>query len=265
MANTLGRTRISGWKGLTTSAILLLSAFALCSCSKNAAQSDSQVANNVHSSRLSPEQCAAGAEIQQVSTMSAPDGSYLIQPGDQLSIEFYLSPEFNDDVTVRPDGQITLRVVGDIKAWGLTPAQLALDLDHAYSSELRSPDAVVHVKNMPNREVYVEGQVLKPGAFPLEGGMTTIQAISEAGGLTDEAANSAVLIRRDACGQPSGMHINVKDAMKNPAGDEDVALMPRDVIVVPRSKISNVDLFVKQYIQGLIPIPPYLSFPGPAL
>jgi protein involved in polysaccharide export with SLBB domain len=197
--------------------------------------------------------------------MSAPDGSYLIQPGDQLNIEFYLNPEFNDDVTVRPDGLITLRIVGDVKAWGLTPAQLAVNLDHAYSSELRSPDAVVHVKNMPNREVYVEGQVLKPGAFPLEGGMTTIQAISEAGGLTDEAANHAVLIRRDACGQPSGIKIDVKDAMKHPEHDQDLALMPRDVIVVPRSKIANVDLFVKQYIQGLIPIPPYLSFPGPAM
>ncbi len=244
---------------------LLLLSVALFSCSKSAEQSDAHASDNLHSSRLSPEQCAAGSQIQQVAAMSAPDGSYLIQPGDQLTIEFYLDPEFNDDVTVRPDGQITLRIVGDLKAWGLTPAQLAVNLDHAYSSELRSPDAVVHVKNMPNRQVYVEGQVLKPGAFPLEGGMTTLQAISEAGGLTDEAASHAVLIRRDACGQPSGINIEVKGAMNHPENDQDLALMPRDVIVVPRSKISNIDLFVKQYIQGLIPIPPYLSFPGPAL
>jgi len=197
--------------------------------------------------------------------MSAPDGSYLIQPGDQLSVEFYLNPEFNDEVTVRPDGNLTLRIIGDVKAWGLTPTQLADVLDKAYLSELRSPDAVVHVKNMPSRQVYVQGQVSKPGAFALEPGMTAVQAISEAGGLTDEAGSDAVLIRRDLCGQPSGIRVRLAKAMASPERNEDVGLMPRDVIVVPRSTIANIDLFVKQYIQGLLPIPPYMAFPGPAI
>jgi polysaccharide export outer membrane protein len=226
-------------------------------------QSDRPTAHST--ARLSPEQCAAGGQIDEAAAMTAPDGSYLIQPGDVLSVEFYLNPEFNDEVTVRPDGKITLRLIGDLKAWGLTPAQLAQDLDHAYSSELRSPDAAVHVKNMPNREVYVEGQVAKPGAFPLEGGMTAVQAISEAGGLTEEAAKDGVLIRRDACGQPAGIPLKLASALKDPASGNDPALMPRDVIIVPRSKIANMDLFVKQYIQGLLPIPPYLTFPGPAI
>ncbi len=160
---------------------------------------------------------------------------------------------------------ITLRVVGDIKAWGLTPAQLSQRLDQAYQSELRSPDAVVHVKNMPSRQVYVQGQVNKPGAFPLETGMTAVQAVSEAGGLTDQAGDDAVLIRRDLCGEPTGIRIKLAKALEHPEANQDAALMPRDVIVVPRSGIANVDLFVKQYIQGILPIPPYMSFPGPAL
>jgi polysaccharide export outer membrane protein len=158
-----------------------------------------------------------------------------------------------------------MRVIGDLKAWGLTPAQLAQELDKAYLSELRSPDAVVHVKNMPSRLVYVQGQVTKPGSFPLEPGMTAVQAISDAGGLTDEAANEAVLIRRDYCGQPSGIPVNLAKAMSSPEAKKDIGLMPRDVIVVPRSTIANVDLFVKQYVTGLMPVPPYLSIAGPAL
>jgi len=202
----------------------------------------------------------AGAEIHAAANPDR-DG-YIIQPGDQLAIDFYLNPEFNDEVTVRPDGRIALRLVGDVKAAGLSPAQLATELDKAYLTELRSPDAAVHVKNMPSRLVFVQGQVTKPGAFPIDQGMTAIQAVSEAGGVTEQAGSTAVLIRRDACGQPRGTKVNLSKA--SDAG-EDVALMSRDIIVVPRSGIANADLFVKQYIQGLLPIPPYFAFAGPAM
>jgi protein involved in polysaccharide export with SLBB domain len=253
-----------GFQTLSWALIVAIVTIVLVGCSQDAEQSDRHEVNQA-GVRLSPEQCAAGAQIAETAAMSGPDGSYLIEPGDQLSIEFYLNPEFNDEVVVRPDGMVTLRVIGDIKAWGLSPAQLGEQLDHAYLSELRSPDAVVHVKDMPSRQVYVQGQVNKPGAFPLESGMTAVQALSDAGGLTDEAGDNAILIRADMCGQPSGIPLKLADAMAHPDGNHDLALMPRDVIVVPRSKIANVDLFVKQYIQGLLPIPPYFSFPGPAL
>jgi polysaccharide export outer membrane protein len=253
------------WRTTARALIAAIVTITLLGCSEGTDENSDVRAANRATSRLSPEQCAAGAQIDEAAAMSGPDGSYLIQPGDQLAVEFYLNPEFNDEVTVRPDGKITLRAIGDVKAWGQTPAQLADDLDKAYQSELRSPDAVVHVKNMPSREVYVQGQVSKPGAFPLEAGMTAVQAVSEAGGLTEEAGGSAVLIRRDYCGQPTGIRVKLGTAMDHPERSQDVALMPRDVIVVPRSTIANMDLFVKQYVQGLLPIPPYMSFPGPAL
>ena len=236
----------------------------LCGCSGGAdqvAKSDSRAAAATGERRLSPEECMAGAEIQQASAPTSEEG-YIIQPGDQLDIQFYLSPEFNDEVTVRPDGKVSLRLVGDEQAAGLTPTQLASELDRAYLSELRSPDASVHVKNMPSREVFVEGQVTKPGGFPLESGMTALQAVSEAGGLTDDAATNVVLIRRDACGQPHGIKVNLASARGKTNKGEDVALMPRDILIVPRSKIADVDLFVKQYMTGLLPIPPYLTLPA---
>ena len=148
--------------------------------------------------KLSAEQCIDRA----MANPTADDESnYLIQPGDVLAIHFYLSPEFDDEVIVRPDGRITVRMVGEISAKGRTPAQLAEDLDRAYSRELTSPTATVHVKASPSRQIYVDGQVSHPGSFPMEPRMSTLQAIAVAGGLTiDAAPGSAVLIRRDACG-----------------------------------------------------------------
>jgi protein involved in polysaccharide export with SLBB domain len=207
---------------------------------------------------ISPEQCAARAQIYQAATA---DHGYIIQPGDQLEVDFYLNGEFNDSATVRPDGKIALRLVGDVQASGLTPAQLAENLDKEYSTELRSPDAAIHVKNMPNQVVYVDGQVGKPGGIPLEAGMTALQAIAYAGGLTPDAGSQAVLIRRDACGSPEGSKLNLDVAAQDPSKGEDVALLPRDILLVPRSGIANLDLWMKQHVRDLLPVQTFAPLP----
>lgn len=209
-------------------------------------------------SALTPEQCAAGAMIQ---ASSGTDSTYIIQPGDQLGIEFYLNPEFNDDIVVRPDGKVTLRLIGDLQAAGFTPTRLSEELDKDYQRELREPNAAVHVKNMPSRQIYVEGEVAKPGAVALDPGMTALQAIASTGGLTPDSGDTAVLIRRDFCGSPQRTDIDLKSAMKSPAQGEDLALMPRDILLVPRSGIANLDLWIDQHIRKIIPVNPYLPIP----
>jgi polysaccharide biosynthesis/export protein len=186
---------------------------------------------------------------------------YIIQSGDQLSVSFYLSPEFDQkEITVRPDGNISLRLVGDIQAGGRTPEELASMLDKAYSSELRFPEASVLVTSMPGRVVYVAGQVTKPGEFPMHPGMTVSQAVSAAGGLTPEAGPANVIVaRRDACGNIDETPINLKPLTSGKPGADDLALLPADVVYVPRSGIANADLAVKQYVRDLLPIEPYLS------
>ncbi len=206
--------------------------------------------------------CAPAAML---AAQEAEKGNYVIRSGDELQLDFYLNPEFNRDVTVRPDGNVSLDLVGSLPAAGLTPDQFADRLDQAYQHELRNPGAAVRLKNSPTWRVYVQGQVAHAGAFALQPGETALQAIAEAGGVTENGgANSTVLIRRDACGNPHGMKIDLQAADSGSKVD-DVALLPADVLVVPRSPIANVDLFVKQYIQGLLPFPPYMSVPVPAL
>jgi protein involved in polysaccharide export with SLBB domain len=210
-------------------------------------------------SAISAEQCETLYKIHEGATQ---DAGYLIQQGDQLGIEFYLNSEFNDNVTVDPEGKIALRLVGQLHAAGQTPEQLVSAIDKAYQNELRNPGAVVHVHNMPGRQIYVQGEVSKPGAFPLQPGMTVVQAVALAGGTTaDSAPDNTVLIRHDACGQAQGSEVRLSTALKNPGAGDDVALISQDVVVVPRSRIANIDLFVKQYIKGILPIEPYLNMP----
>ena len=207
---------------------------------------------------LNADQCLANGATLENASLDA--GGYRIQPGDQLAIDLYLNSEFNDNVAVQPDGRIVLRLVGPLNAAGMTPGQLSAEINRAYSKELKNPSATVHVQNMPSRQVFVQGQVNHPGAFALQPGMTALQAIASAGGRTDEAAmENVVLIRRDACGRADGSKLDLASATSAPEKGDDVMLMPHDTLFVPRSRIANVDLFVKQYIRDVLPVQPYLS------
>src|SRR5215813_7524241 len=210
---------------------------------------------------VTPENCASTGSYGSPADQQA---NYKIQPGDDLSIAFYLNPEFDTETTVRPDGKISLRLVGEVDARGLTPAQLSASLNELYSSELVQPGVSVTVKSSPSRVVYVQGQVEHPGAVPLQPRMTALGAIAQAGGLSDGANPDAiVLIRRDACGQPRGQELKVQGVLKQTSANnqEDAELLPGDLVVVPRSTIANIGLFVKQYLKDLIPVSPYLPLP----
>ena len=243
-------------------AIIGATTFAACSSGSDNRGDAPGLGDAQRAAMVSPEQCLEnGAGVENASLDTS---GYRIQPGDQIAVDFYLNSEFNDNVSVQPDGRIVLRLVGPLQAAGMTPGQLAGEINQAYSRELKNPSATVHVQNMPNRQIFVQGQVNHPGAFALQPGMTALQAIASAGGHTDEASmSSVILIRRDACGRADGSKLNLASATDAPDKGEDVMLMPRDTLVIPRSGIANADLFVKQYIRGLLPVDPYVSAPIP--
>ncbi len=188
--------------------------------------------------------------------------SYKIQPGDQLDVSFYMSPELHQALTVRPDGDISMPVAGNVRAQGLTPVELQKSIDRLYAQELRDPQSTVRIDKSPSQVVYVEGQVGKPGAVRLQPGMTAIQAIAASGGLTDAAgASKVVLIRRDACGTPHGEQLSLDKVMDQKSNEEDVALLPADIVIVPRSGIAQFDLDIKQYVRDAMPIEMFLTPP----
>ncbi len=180
---------------------------------------------------------------------------YVLQVGDELAIKFYTNPELNEDVKVRSDGMISLQLVDDVQAAGSTPSQLDAELTKRYTGELADPQISVIVKTPGGERVYVAGEVGKQGVLALVGGMTLYQALQDAGGFTETAHRKQVLlIRKGPDGVPVGKVIDVRQVEdgKNPALD--IPLRPLDIVFVPRSKIANVDLFVKQYIRDALPI-----------
>lgn len=197
-----------------------------------------------------------------LASATADDTLYRIKVGDKLHLSFYLNTEFDTDAIVRPDGRIELAAVGGVPVAGLTPAEVESKLNQLYMTELRSPGATVRIDETPGRLVFVEGEVQHPGTVPMQPGMTALQAITAAGGLTDSAGPAnVVLVRHDACGDMHDEPLNIAKALKRKGHEDDVVLVPSDVLIVPRSGIASADLVVKQYFRDLLPITPYISAP----
>jgi len=180
---------------------------------------------------------------------------YVLQVADQLAVRFYFNTELNDDVVVRPDGMISLQLIGDVQAAGRTPEGLAAAITERYVGELANPKITVIVRSLGSR-VYVGGEVGKQGVVALSGGLTVFRAIQEAGGfLTTAHRTQVVLIRRGADGQMKGYEVDMRPVLDGKDPSLDVPLQPYDVVFVPRSKIAEVNRFAEQYIKNNLVIP----------
>ena len=190
-----------------------------------------------------------------------PGPEYRIQVGDRLEVKFFYSPELNEQVIVRPDGRISLQLVQEIVAAGLTPSELMKVIVEKYSAELKKPEVTVIVRSFGAQKIYVDGEVNKPGMVPILGLMTALQAISQAGGMKESAQVSEVLIiRRGAGNRPMAFPVNLDKALDGTDMSQDIALAPFDIVYVPRSAIANVNVWVDQYIRKNIPIPISLQY-----
>jgi len=190
---------------------------------------------------------------------------YRLQVGDQLTIKFYRNPELDQEVVIRPDGKISLPFIDEVQCAGLTPEDLDKEITRRYVGELAIPDITVIVAGFGGHRVYVDGMVEKPGMIALAGGMTMQGAIASAGGYRDEAIREQViLIRREAGGEPVGHAVDLRKVIYGQEPEGDVLLQPYDIVYVPRSKIANANLWVKQYLQDMMPIRPGLAIPTSA-
>lgn len=180
---------------------------------------------------------------------------YRIQPGDQLDIKFFYNPELNEQITVRSDGRITLQLINEVDAGGLTPAQLTENLKTAYAKEIVNPKIAVIVRVPVADKVFVDGEVVRAGLVPISGPTTAVQSIAQAGGLKESAnAKTVVVIRRGEDNQITTMQVNVEQVRKG-AEDQDVLLRPNDIVYVPKSGISNLNNWIDLYIRKNIPLP----------
>jgi polysaccharide biosynthesis/export protein len=178
---------------------------------------------------------------------------YQIHSGDQLDIKFFYHPELNESIAVRPDGRISLQLVGEVVASGVCPRQLSETLTEIYGRQLKMAEAAVIVRSFSSQKIYVDGEVSRPGVLILPDNMTLLQALAEAGGLTENGRLKNILVvRRADNGTVQVLRGNALYA--SATSQSDFLLRPYDVVYVPRRPIANVNRWVDQYIRKNIPI-----------
>ncbi|HYD98057.1 MAG TPA: polysaccharide biosynthesis/export family protein [Alphaproteobacteria bacterium] len=161
---------------------------------------------------------------------------YVLAVGDELELKFFFNPELNERVTIRPDGRISLQLVDDVPAEGLTASALAARLEAAYAAEVRQPNVAVIVRSFANQRVFVGGEVRRPGAQPLAGRLTLLQALLAAEGPTEAAGSDKVVVtRRGPGGQPQVLTVNARRLLDGADPAADIELQPLDVVTVPRA------------------------------
>jgi polysaccharide export outer membrane protein len=159
---------------------------------------------------------------------------YVIGPEDVLSVVFWRDKDMSLEVAVRPDGKISLPLLNDVQAAGLTPTQLCDLLGDQAKRFIEDPSVTVIVRQINSRRVFVTGEVVKPGPYPLIGPTTVLQILATAGGLREYADAKHIVILRKETGYTTMFRFNYGDALKPRGVSTNIELKPGDTIVVPQ-------------------------------
>lgn len=183
------------------------------------------------------------------------DAAYRFYPGDKFRVDVRTAPELSAELTIAPDGRISLPTFGPVMASGQTVRELQVSLEDVYGNELRDPSLVITPTEFGSQKVFVGGEVKAPGVFELPGEIDVLQAILLAGGWTEEGKPTHVIIMRR---QPGGEMMTRVVDVKNGLGRAelyDIGPLRRfDVVYVTRKMIADENLFVKQWIRDALPI-----------
>jgi len=176
---------------------------------------------------------APGASIDSGAVGIAPPPDYVIGPEDQLSVVFWHDKDMSADIVVRPDGKISLPLLNEIQASGLTPEQLRQRVSAAAKRFIQDPNATVVVRQINSRKVFITGAVEKPGTFPLNGPTTVLQLIAMAAGVKEYADSKKIVIIRNEAGRQVTFNFNYKEVIAQKNMTQNIDLRPGDTVVVP--------------------------------
>jgi len=176
---------------------------------------------------------SAGNEIGAAVIPATTDPSYVIGPEDVLDVNVWKEPDMTRVVPVRPDGKITLPLINDVQAAGSTPQQLASAVTERLHKFLTEPQVTVIVTQINSQRVFVVGEVLRAGAFPLVPGTTVLQALASAGGFTTFANVKKIHVMRTVNGKHIEIPFNYREVLKGDNPDQNIKLEPGDTVVVP--------------------------------
>jgi len=187
------------------------------------------------------ELCAWGGDLQLHQRQS-----YTLHVGDIISLDYRLTPEFNQTVTVEPDGCVDLEIVGNIKVGGLTLNQVHDRIVALASSQLNHPELAITLKQFQQPYVVVAGEVERPGKIELHDDTTALQAVLLAGGFKDSARDTQVILFRHINGDMAEVRkLDLHNIKKQSQLEQDTELEPGDMLLVTRNKLEHFSRFMK--------------------
>lgn len=202
-------------------------------------------------SRVQPPSPEPVSESQKPPSLPA---EYRLGFGDVIEVKFFNNNQFNETLTVRPDGRISMQKVGDIVVADMTPMELSRRITETYAKIIKDPEVTVIVRNFGGQQVYVLGEVKSPGAYPLQRNLTILQSLALAGGQRETAAlKSILLLRRQPDGKIDVQRIDLSQNSTAAIAKNDRYLEAYDIIYVPKTFIANVNTFLEQAFSGIIP------------
>ncbi|MGE4373545.1 MAG: polysaccharide biosynthesis/export family protein [Xanthobacter sp.] len=188
--------------------------------------------------------------------------AYRVGPGDKLQVKYFITREMDEELMVGPDGSIAPRAIGQMRVDGMTLGSLEKAIRRESRKELVDQKVVVGLAEAAAPKIYVGGMVQNPAVYKLESnGISVLQAILMAGGFQEVARTGQVaVIRRGPDNLPMLRVIDVKEIIETGASDSDVPLMSGDIIFVPYSAIAEVNLWIDQFINKVVPFQRTFSY-----
>jgi polysaccharide export outer membrane protein len=185
---------------------------------------------------------------------SAETPAYRFFAGDEVEIIVFAAPELSRTATIGPDGRLALPLIGAVQAADLTAEELHDALVAAYSHHLRMPELTVTPRTYASRQVFVGGEVARPGIYEMPANIDAFQAVALAGGFLPSARRGQVLVLSRASGETEVTQIDLSTRAMRRGFPGAAPLERYDVIYVPRSSISQVNLFMQQYVRDALPV-----------
>ncbi len=175
----------------------------------------------------------AAARVAPVAGAVSPPADYIIGAEDLLSVVFWRDKDMSSDVAVRPDGKISLPLLNDVQAAGLTPTQLRDQLTESAKQYISEPNVTIVVRQINSRKVFVTGQVQKPGPYVLGGSTTVLQLIATAGGVLEYAHSNKIIVMRTENGRQASHPFDYKGVISGKNLRQNIELKPGDTVIVP--------------------------------
>ncbi len=180
--------------------------------------------------------------------------TYHLEAPDEISIAVLPQAELDRVVTIRPDGKISLPLIGDVFVEGSTPTELADKLTEEFSKYVKNPSVSVIVTGFNSKRIFVIGEVFRQGSFPYTGEMTAFEAVEEAGSFTRRAAMGRVILVRGNLENPQVIDVNLKAVIKKGLKQKDLYLQPNDIVYVPPNGFAAAGYAIEQVLFPFSPI-----------